>query len=151
MPYCSSVSKLAGYEDAEVEETSSDINGNSVSIEFHINRNCVECGYEASTYDGSGDADFDHTCPVDHECDDDFDHDVDEVGFTLNSVDLEVGDQMRTTDRHGKPIKSYRYQRREYHVIGCASIDCDHCGETFDADLGTLDTVAASSFESESH
>lgn len=59
---------------------------------------------------------------------------------------LETDDWFNATDRHGKPIKSSRYQR---HMYGCnitVTVTCDNCGGTGEA--STQVSEAGSGFES---
>lgn len=64
MPYCSSVSKLAGYDETEVEIQSEDLDGTTISYQIHLNRPCAECGTEAA------EADLELSVEIEHECED---------------------------------------------------------------------------------
>lgn len=63
------------------------------------------------------------------------------------SGDITRTDEMQTKDRHGKPIKSSRYQRRLYGIAVNATVHCDDCNEDI-ASGDFADSVAASGMES---
>lgn len=62
MPYCSSDSKLAGYDDMEAEITDESLDGTTLSFTIHLNRPCASCSTEAAT------ANLELSFEIEHEC-----------------------------------------------------------------------------------
>lgn len=84
---------------------------------------CDICGFKESECQGQDDTE----APHDFEPHEEHEHD-----WQCESDDLQPTERMQTHDRHGKPIKNYRYMRRYYGVSGTLRATCD-CGATAEA------------------
>lgn len=165
MPYCSSEGKLHGFDDPTVEVNGEDVNGSTASAEVTISRPCASCGDDQiSLYETTVEVDIDHECTLEAltafqsslteeevaELFKDLDEGNVEREFSVSSSgEGDCSERMQTTDRHGKPIKSYRYMRKLYDVSVTLDVECQHCGEEFEVEARE-DGIAASSFETES-
>ncbi len=92
--------------------------------------------------DAAGDAEpqVDMTVEIEHtaEC-------TNKEALSVDSVSCETTDRYQDKDRHGKPIKSFRYMRHFYGADVTATIKCDTCDATGEAT--GLAEEQASSFE----
>jgi len=188
MPYCSSDSKLAGYDELEAEITDESVDGSTLNFTIHLNRPCASCGTEAA------EADLELSIEIEHECEapdpldeanwtrDDIKWKIDvpanvklydtrdealtdaegetdllvavwdedqEPEYELQDSDCDPTDDMQRIDRHGKPIKNFRYAKRLLGASVSAHVHCERCDTDFDAEGS--DNMPASSFEVMSH
>jgi hypothetical protein len=67
-----------------------------------------------------------------------------EFSLDVEESNVEATDEYQNLDRHGKPIRNFRYQRHYYGASMTATVTCS-CGESFDVDLS--DSVQASFFD----
>jgi hypothetical protein len=140
MPYCYGCSAITG-KDTEVEpEVQSgpdfDPESGGITASVRIANACTDCSseIEESTFDLEGEVDVTEHQGEGHE-------------LTLEDVEWERTDRNQTKDRNGKPIKSYRYQRRFYGVSGEAVVSCS-CQEEPVGSVVLEDEVQASGMES---
>jgi hypothetical protein len=138
---CSSTNQFASFEDeAEVEDYGFDLDPEGdFSGSVRITRLCAECYSEAAEGELELSASFE--CPDKGDADE---------GHELTLVDVELSptDEYQTHDRHGKPIKNYRYSR---HYIGAEAevrIECE-CSKEFAETV--KDHLSASDFEDTEH
>jgi hypothetical protein len=140
---CSSTNQFASYDDEpEIEDYGSDVSGDTVTIEAHVARTCADCGSEASEADLSLEI-TGVRCPKAPEGDDEG-HEL-----SLDEIEFEPIDEYQTHDRHGKPIKNFRYSRHYIGVSAFAKLECE-CGVEFETDP-TSDKLSASEFEESYH
>jgi len=155
---CPNCSKFVSLEaqDPEVQSCDVELDG-TVSAEVRLVLACAECGDEGKetvfTFEEQSDELEEHIAAhaaggwwegeegeegsVWHELSETYELNVEEPEF-------EVLDEYETKDRHGKPIRNFRYQKHLYGVSGTATVECS-CGESFD--LGMSDTLQASAFD----
>lgn len=155
MPLCSSTGKFASYDDPEADVEQEEINGSTLQAIVRCVRNCADCGEEMADYTYELEADV--ACPTcGTECTgkvDDTPHpdgtgvydEPEEIVFELQSVDVEMDEHMQTTDHKGRPIKSYRHQKRMFVCNLTAQVKCGCCGEEFE--VTASDETNAGSFE----
>jgi hypothetical protein len=67
-----------------------------------------------------------------------------EFSLDVEESNVEATDEYQNLDRHGKPIRSFRYMKHYYGAQMTATVTCS-CGESFDVDLS--DSVQASFFD----
>lgn len=116
---CQSCSKFVGLE-LDEPELSIEVQGDNIIGEVSLKLNCVECG------DTLKEAQLTVDMPIDHACEDGYEG---ELGFQLISESAAPTDFFNTTDRHGKPIKSARYQTHLYGAEIQVEVKCDHCNK----------------------
>jgi hypothetical protein len=142
---CSSTNQFASFDDEpEIEDYGSSVDGDTVTIEAHVARMCAECGSEAAEADLSLEISG-VRCPKAPEDD----PNAEGHELMLNDVEFEGVDEYQTHDRHGKPIKNYRYSRHYIGASAIAKLECE-CGEEFDSE-SVEDKLAASWFEDTYH
>jgi len=56
-----------------------------------------------------------------------------EGSLVLEVGEMEAADRFQETDRHGKPIRNFRYRRHYYGVTVEAKVTCDGC--TYSGDV----------------
>lgn len=158
MAMCSSCSKFCGIELAELDdepEFEVTVDGDQLTVTCSENIRLVQtsecCGDEVGEAElevEDLDVTVAHTtdCPAhpDHKAPDDGTP-TEDVDYTVEAT-FETDDWYQMTDRHGKPIKSSRYQK---HFYGCnitVTVTCDGCKGTGEA--STQVSESGSGFES---
>lgn len=68
----------------------------------------------------------------------------DDFSLSLEEPTFEAEDRYEDKDRHGKPIKSYRYMKHFWGVRGDITVECC-CGKSFSLEL--FDEVQASGMD----
>ena len=151
MPYCSSVSKMAGFDDHTAEIDSDDVTDEEVILSVHLVRPCAECGSDAD------EAVLDFNLPIEHQCPDEewdeksgepkpeYEETLDDRTYDLGNVEAEPDENVERTDRHGKPITNPRYMKRLLGAQVSANVTCSRCGE--EIELTDSEYIPASSFD----
>jgi hypothetical protein len=148
--YCSSDGKFASFDEMTVEVEDSDVTDDTFTMTVRAVRPCASCGNEQAEYTFDFDQTIEHSCPDERGEEgahaEDFEEDLEDRTFELRGEpDVEVVDDYQTTDRHGKPIKSVRYQRHLLGVSYTATVTCSRCED--EIELTDSETVPASSFD----
>lgn len=145
MARCPDCCKFVSYDEPEVEVESEDLSGGTFSASVRMVRPCGECSGELAEYTFEVEADVE--CPhlADHPVPEDEDAPKDEIEYELEGVEAEPNERTQTTDRNGKPIKSYRYQKSFFGVDVTASVRCPVCNEVFEVEA--FDEAQASWFD----
>lgn len=89
-----------------------------------FNRGCTDVIACARAYRDA------ETCPA---CSRDYARESHE--WDVGDVDVEQIDETKTTDRHGRKIKNFRYMRREVGVRITSHATCERCSATCDIEL----------------
>lgn len=167
MPRCTSSNKFASMDEAEAEVEDESIDGDLYHADVRVVRLCGECSeemmeatFEAETAiecDICGpecgghygeDRDLpDGVLPSDKLPEDHADYDLKAPELEVDSSEAEVDDYNQTTDRRGKPITNYRYQKHMFKVSVSGTATCQCC----DAEIeftAESDAQPASAFES---
>ena len=124
--YCTSCQKFASLEAAEPETPDVTVNAESeeVSGEIRLVLACADCGGELKETNLEFVANvndlYDHAVACDK---------ADNLEASVDSV--ETTDRYADKDRHGKPIKSFRYRKHFYGVELSGTITCG-CGSTWE-------------------
>lgn len=113
---CPDCNKFVGQDPGEPEVQSIEINNGEVQIEARLPVTCNECGNELK----EGTFTMEETIPS--EIADA--HEGEGHELEVEEDDCEAVDEYQTTDRHGKPIKSVRYQKHLYGVRVGFSVTC---------------------------
>lgn len=123
---CPDCNKFVSFDtETDPEEESIDVTPQGeVSAVVRIVNMCQECGnyLKEATLEMEGVAEIDH----DAKCK--------ESELEVSVDNWSRTDRRQTTDRHGKPIKSHRYQRQYYGAEGTAHVVCA-CGASADVPL----------------
>lgn len=139
---CPGCNHFASLETQDPEVNSLDIDETGrVTGEIRLARSSACCGEEMK--EATFDIDID---PPDDLAEHIHDHEEAKEEFTL-SVDeneAEVTEELETTDRKGKPIKSVRYMKTRIGFKATFSVSCD-CG--WDTTVEAEDFTYASAFE----
>lgn len=133
---CDSCSKFCGIEQSEPQailEVDSDgmVNGN---VTLELISECCSDILSAADLEVDIQTDLEHkeTC-------------ADNDRVILEDESAEATDRYQNTDRHGKPIKSFRYMRHFYGAELSGTVKCAGCGATAEM-AGTVEEQA-SAFE----
>ena len=119
---CPNCNKFVPYDEPQVEVSSSDVQGETVTGSVRIVLCCADCNEELK------DAELDFEMTIEHECPKA--KKDDEPEFELEGdVDATATDRYQDKDRHGKPIKSMRYQKHFYGAELTATVKCTKCEE----------------------
>jgi len=99
---------------------------------------CAECGSELATYESEAtvevDGEFDITA-----------HQGEGHELTVSWDEPNPEDRYQDKDRHGKPIKNFRYMKHLYYATATGKVECS-CGA--EADLtATTDEASGSDFD----
>ena len=118
---CPDCNKFVGFEQAEPELEVA-LDGKTISGSVRLVLLCAECSQELM------DAELDVDIDVDHSCEKGKDKEPD---LELDGESADNTDRYEDKDRHGRPIKSMRYQKHFYGADLTFDVTCNHCGETF--------------------
>jgi len=121
---CSSCDKFCSLEAGEPEVTSEDVDGvGMVCLEVQVPYTSGCCCDEVANaeYSLEEEVEVEHTVEG---C---------EEELVLDVESIEATDRFQEKDRHGKPIRSYRYRRHYYGVVADVKVTCPGCA--FSADL----------------
>lgn len=148
---CSSVGLLAGYDDTSVEIQNEDVDDTNLHVEVRVVRPCSGCGQDQAETTLDFEIELEHECPDERGdllatsdggtkdgshrpyTEHDFEQDLTERAYSANgTVEAEVYDDYESTDRNGKPIKSFRYRRHKLGATVSATVTCSRCDETLD-------------------
>jgi hypothetical protein len=124
-------------ETPEVQDVSVDSDGN-VTVNVRVYLTCGDCGTEMKEYNFSGDADADGASDhaIEHRYSDE------DYEFSVDWDEPDATDRYQTHDRHGKPIKNFRYQKHYYGYSLTGKVTCS-CGATFDFSLDEDEQASA--------
>ena len=123
---CQSCNQFCSIEAEAPEIDSEDVdNDGEVTLSVRVPYNSGCCGDEVASgdYELCGDVGFEH---AKEDC---------EGPVSLEVVSSEATDRYQETDRHGKPIKSFRYKRHYYGVEATIKVTCEGCGAEAEGDL----------------
>lgn len=137
---CPDCNKFVSYDtDTEPELDSSIDSEGNVMVNTRIVNNCAECSQELK--EATFDIEIDLTEAV-------AEHRAECKECRESKADLEVEvegtriDRRQTHDRHGKPIKSFRYQKQFYGAEVTATVTMP-CGKELDAKSGSEEVQAS--------
>lgn len=117
---CEGCGHFAGLdEEPEFDEDSSSYDGQMFEASISASYTTTCCSQEAAT--AQYDVSYAHEFVHDEACDDP------EPEYDI-SLEFSATDRFQEKDRHGKPIKSYRYRRHYYGVEVAATLKCASCG-----------------------
>jgi hypothetical protein len=120
---CPDCQKFVSYDEGEVEIESEEIDDDGlVRITVRVPLPCAECGQDLK------EAAIEVEEQIEHDCEKYYEDPEGEI-YTLDNVDAEFHSRRQTKDRHGKPIKSYRYQKQFYGAEITGDVTCNRCGE----------------------
>jgi hypothetical protein len=140
---CPNCSKFVPFDEPEVEVNDESVNTTDLSVGVRIVLKCADCGEELKDAELTDDLDLneEHECP-DSEKQDKMRDDGEDLFELEGSLEAEGFDRYQDKDRHGKPIKSRRYQRHFYGANVTGQAKCLCCEEIFDVKL-TLEEQAS--------
>lgn len=138
---CPDCSKFVSLEIQEPEVSSLEIaeDGN-INADVRVYLTCADCGTEMKEY----------TFNIDEIPDEVFSHIEEhneageEYSLEIEENGVDMVDEMQTHDRHGNPIKNYRYQKHYYGFELTALVTCS-CGE--EIEVSFTDKEQASAFD----
>lgn len=142
MARCNDCNKFVSYEGDEEPEDDQEfeaeqIDDGLVKVTGSMARllNCGECGSELKR----ATIEFEEEIPFEHDAGcptflDDEDEKHEDPDFEVEA-EMYANERSQTHDRHGKPIKNYRYRRTFYGIEGTATITCTHCQATAEVEL----------------
>lgn len=144
MAQCPSCQKFPALTVEEPEIQDEQIDGEGyLTIEVTIDRNSECCSEQMkqATFSLEGDATAAWAAHIaESHAEDDSQPDPE------MTVGLEGTERRQDKDRHGKPIKNWRYQKQFYGVSATATVNCPACGEMIE-ELILADECQASAFE----
>jgi hypothetical protein len=127
---CPDCNKFVSYDEPEVEVESAELDGDGIHVNARVILKCGECGTELKDAEIEGSIDIEHECAEDGKPDDGFAEGEDQFEIEENP-DAEPTDRLQDKDRHGKPIKSFRYMKKFYGFSSDVPCHCKKCGEDF--------------------
>ena len=117
---CSSCGHFTSLEEPELDADSAEFDGENFSVTVTASYPSACCGEEVGTadYEIATVEEFPHKegCKSD------------DAQYSVSVTELTATDRFQTTDRRGKPIKNFRYQRHYYGVEVTATVTCETCG-----------------------
>lgn len=138
---CPDCNKFVGNEPGEVEINTLEVDGSEIRCEARLPINCADCGSELK------EGNFELYEEIDTEIVEKHEGEGHELEIEEDGTD--IIDEYQTTDRHGKPIKSSRYQKHLYGVTVNCTLRCS-CQESGAEPLACFtleDKMAASCFD----
>lgn len=139
---CPSCEKFVGLEAGEPEVQSSEVDETGlVTVEVRFVLTCQDCGEEMKettfNFEETPEGLLEHIEAHNEAGDTDFTLSLEEPSF-------EAEDRYENKDRHGKPIKNYRYMKHMWGVRGTATVECT-CEKSFSVEL--FDELPASALD----
>ena len=136
---CSSCNKLASLEIGEPEiQSDVELSNSSLTAEVRVVKTSACCGEEMKEYTFTLEEDISsaledhqnakHTVEV-PEGEEEPEVEVNDDDFSVDAGDPEATERSQTHDRHGKPIKSFRYRRSYTGVEVPVTVTCQKCNE----------------------
>ena len=141
---CPDCMKFVSLEQADPEVDNLEVDeAGTVTGEVRLVLTCADCGGEMKevTLDFDVEADLDLSSHIDA-------HNAAGEAFTLEVEEdgIDATDRYQTTDRHGKPIKNFRYQRHFYGFELSVKVTCS-CEREMEFDVSIAGDEQASAFE----
>lgn len=131
MARCPGRNKFVSLDQSDPEVDAS-VNGDTVDVNARLVLTCAECGSELLEAEVEGSFDIEHDC--------------EDANYEVNDTTAEATDRYQDKDRHGKPIKSFRYTKHFYGASETVVFQCSKCEQYVDV---PFDVEEQSSFFSE--
>ncbi len=144
MARCNSCGLMSSIEMEDSFDADVDVSAGEDTIEISVSGELIQLS--ACCGDQMASASAEDSLSIPRPCDCGVDDD-EPSAYYLETSDAEPEDRYQTTDRHGKPIKSFRYQRHFWGQRVTGTVRCEKMCDEGTADFDVLLEVQGSGFE----